>query len=372
LPANRLAGLVHNLRVRGLRYGSARVLLPRSVAGAICTLIEYDGTATDDRTETAIARSREIRTWVDGIWPKVDPAALVGRLLTDAGFLAAAADGILDPAEQAILLQPTPPRGPRALRWSLADAVLVDEAADLIERVRGVGHVILDEAQDLSPMQFRAVGRRCALGSVTVLGDLAQGTTAWAADRWTVALEHLGKPDGTVEELTQGYRVPRQIIDFASRLLPAIGTGTAAPTSVRQASGCLIVTPVPTHQRVEAALVATTRAAIAEAGSIGVICADHRASRVSRAMQKAGVEHTVLGDDGLQGRLTVVPASFAKGLEFDHVVAVEPAEIVAAEQRGLRRLYVVLTRAVSRLTVLHAEPLPPALSAEPTPTHTAA
>ena len=372
LTAHRLAKLVDNLRTRGLRYGSARALLPQSVAAAICTLIEYDGIATDDRTESGIARSREVRSWVDSVWPKVDPAALVGRLLTEPDLLAAAAQGILDPSEQARLLQPPPSRGPRGLRWTLADAVLVDEAVDLVERIRGVGHVILDEAQDLSPMQYRAVGRRCALGSATVLGDLAQGTTTWATGRWEAALAHLGKPDAKIEELTEGYRVPRQIIDFASRLLPAIGVGLAVPRSVRQAAGSLVVTSFSNPRLPDAAATEAAEAALAEPGSIGLICADGRASRLARALRSAGIEHTVLGDEGLETRLTVVPASLVKGLEFDHVIVVEPAEIVTAELRGLRRLYVVLTRAVSRLTVLHAEPLPVELAAEPAPTPSAA
>ena len=98
--------------------------------------------------------------------------------------------------------------------------MLVDEAADLVDRTPSLGHVVLDEAQDLSPMQLRAVGRRCSTGSATVLGDLAQGTTPWAATDWDEALAHLGKPDAHVEVLDRGFRVPSAVIDFAARLLP--------------------------------------------------------------------------------------------------------------------------------------------------------
>src|ERR1039457_3029444 len=113
-----------------------------------------------------------------------------------------------------------PPRaGPRSAHWSPADAVLVDEARDLIERTPSLAHVVVDEAQDLSPMECRAIGRRCATGSATVLGDIAQGTTPWATASWEQLLGHLGKPDATLEILDVGYRVPRQILDFASRLL---------------------------------------------------------------------------------------------------------------------------------------------------------
>jgi DNA helicase IV len=225
-------------------------------------------------------------------------------------------------------------------------------------------HVILDEAQDLSPMQYRAVGRRCALSSATVLGDIAQGTTPWATEGWDTALDHLGKPDGRVQELTAGYRVPRQIIEFASRLLPHVAPGLAAATSVRQATGALeLRTGRGSAREFGTQLVATCRAALDQPGSVGVICADSRAGAVAKGLRSGGLEPEIAGADGLTARLSVVPATLAKGLEFDHVIVVEPAEIVASESRGLRRLYVVLTRAVTTLTVLHTQPLPAELAA---------
>ena len=113
--------------------------------------------------------------------------------------------------------------------------MLIDEAADLIERTPSIAHVVVDEAQDLSPMEVRAIGRRCATGAATVLGDIAQGTTPWAATSWPELLKHLGKPDAAVRELDVGYRVPRQILDYASRLLPAIAPGLApGPVAARR------------------------------------------------------------------------------------------------------------------------------------------
>ena len=123
------------------------------------------------------------------------------------------------------------------MRWSLADAVLVDEAADLVERTASLGHVVTDEAQDLSPMMLRAVGRRATTGSVTVLGDLAQATTPWATRSWLESLRHLGKDSAHVEELTKGFRVPGEVIEYAARLLPHIAPGLRPPTSVRRARG---------------------------------------------------------------------------------------------------------------------------------------
>ena len=102
--------------------------------------------------------------------------------------------------------------------------MLIDEAADLLERTASVAHVVVDEAQDLSPMECRAVGRRCETGSATVLGDLAQGTSPCAAASWPELLGHLGKGDAQLRVLEMGYRVPRQILDFANRLLDQIAS----------------------------------------------------------------------------------------------------------------------------------------------------
>src|SRR5262249_15016712 len=149
-------------------------------------------------------------------------ARTVLRLLSDPEFLAQCAERVLDEEEQKAILWERPARGLASARWSAADAVLVDEAYDLVQRTSSLGHVVLDEAQDLSPMQYRAVGRRCTTGSATILGDLAQGTTPWATGSWEEALAHLGKPDARIEELTRGFRVPREVIAYASQLLPSI------------------------------------------------------------------------------------------------------------------------------------------------------
>src|SRR5690606_23334366 len=182
--------------------------------------------------------------YVDEVWPAVDPAKLLFRLFSDADFLAEHAEGVLSPDEQARLLWAKPPRSPRSARWSPADAALFDELHDLIERTPSLGHIVLDEAQDLSPMQLRAVGRRCSTGSATVLGDLAQATTPWAVRDWKEAMAQLGKPDAHLEELTTGFRVPADVIAFASRLLPTIAPTLRPPTSIRRSRGDLTVTPV--------------------------------------------------------------------------------------------------------------------------------
>jgi DNA helicase IV len=362
VPAHELAALVDELRSRGVRYGTGREMLSHRIAHVILTRMEAAGETCDDRTHEAVRRSRPVRAAVDAIWPKADPVRLVFRLLSDPGLLTSAGSGLLEPDEQAAIgwsARPgsRPARGPGSARWSAADAVLIDEARDLIERTPSLAHVVVDEAQDLSAMQCRAIGRRCETGSATVLGDIAQGTTPWATASWPQLLAHLGKEDAGLRVLDTGYRVPRQILDFASRLLGHIAPGLTPASSVRQDPGSLVITAV-TGGTLPHALAAACADARTRPGSAAVIAADDQLPGLSGILGRAGLEHSVLDGDSESQPLTLVPVTLAKGLEFDQVIVVEPGRIAAAESRGLHRLYVALTRAVSRLTVLHAEPLP--------------
>lgn len=302
-----------------------------------------------------VSGSRPVGAYVDAVWPRMRPEEVLARLLTDAEALADAADGLLDADEQKAILWAKPPRSYKSARWSAADLVLLDEVAGLVEHPEGYGHVVVDEAQDLSPMECRAIARRAPFGSLTVLGDLAQGTTPWAAREWGELLGHLGKPDAAVVPLTIGFRVPEAVVGLANRLLARLDVRVPPARSLRR-DGELTVRAVPDARDVLPATVDAVRGALAHEGSIGVIAADPDIGRVREVLRAAGVE--AAGPEELGARVAVVPATLAKGLEYDHVVAVEPAAVAEAEARGLHRLYVVLTRAVSRLEVVHARPLP--------------
>lgn len=192
-------------------------------------------------------------------------------------------------------------------------------------------HVILDEAQDLSPMECRMIARRAEFASMTIVGDLGQATHPLAAEDWAQLLSRLGKREVRTLELHTGYRVPEVIADYANRALaPGI-----TPTRSYRPGGTLTVRQVDD-------LRAAVRDAVREAprdATVAVIAADD-----AEVFDGAGA--------------TAVPAGLVKGLEFDHVIVVEPADIVSAEPRGMNRLYVALTRAVSSLVVLHQKPLP--------------
>jgi len=292
--------------------------------------------------------ARAVTPEVEAVWPRLKADEVLAELLSDPS------DDILTPDEQRAIAWPRP-RKAKSARWTAADAVLLDEVGALLERGPTYGHVIVDEAQDLSPMQCRAIARRSEHGSLTVLGDLAQGTTPWAATDWEAQLGHLGKPAAELVALTTGYRVPAAVVELANRLLGPLGVSVPPARSFRS-DGALSIDRV---DDLPAACVTAVRQALEHEGSIGVIAADERAPELTDVLKAAGIE-TVAADG--DGRVAVVPASLAKGLEYDHVIAIEPAEIVAAEARGLNRLYVVLTRAVSRLHILHESVLPTELA----------
>jgi len=304
--------------------------------------------------------SDDFRALLDHLWPAVSPAALVSELFTSAERLKALARGILTEGEWRSLLRA---KGKRmgAQAWTNDDLPLLDEAEFLINgRTRTYGHVVVDEAQDLSPMQFRMVARRAPAGSLTVLGDLAQATGAWSYDSWDEIVAHLPTTAPVRhDELTLGYRAPGQILELASLLLPVAAPAVQPTRSIRQGRR------EPRFIAVDHALLLTESVreatGLADEGLLVglVVSAGHRAPLTALVKERGDVG--LLERDGMTRPVTVVEAVAAKGLEFDAVVVVEPAAIAGTDARGLRLLYVAMTRPIQHLSIVHAEPLPPLL-----------
>lgn len=354
-----LAHVIDDVRGMGVPYGVGR----EHVRSRVVTLIQQQAERRAGPKSVTwarrIGRSKPVAALLEAAWPVARPEEVVAALLSDPSVMEEAADGVFDGAEQRALLWAKPPRSEKSATWSVEDMLLLDEVAGLIERPEGFGHVVVDEAQDLSPMQCRAIARRSAFGSITVLGDLAQATAPWSARSWQEQLTYLGKAQATVVPLTTGFRVPAAVMELANRLVGALGVDVPPARSLRH-DGELTVSEV---DDAAAATVSAVRAALDREGSVAVIAADSAVASTSAALRKAGIETATADEVGTAARVTVLPATVVKGLEYDHVVVVEPAAIVESEARGLHRLYVVVTRAVSRLDVLHARPLPEPLVA---------
>ncbi|MET7716096.1 AAA family ATPase [Streptomyces sp. NPDC005407] len=354
IPLDELERIVAEVRAEAPPYAVGRERVRTRAVRAIQLQAERRAGPVSNTWVQKVGRARAVSAFVDAVWPRTQPEEVLAALLTDP------ADPQLAPQERDAIRWTKPPRSYRSAKWTAADLVLLDELAGLIERPEGYGHIVVDEAQDLSPMQCRAIARRAGFGSLTVLGDLAQGTTPWAARSWPEQLAHLGKEQAVVVPLTTGFRVPAAIVRLANRLVPALGVDVPLGRSLR-GNGELTIREV---DDLAAATIDAVRAALAHEGSVGVIADEPETHRLRTALAAAGIVTAAADDLAAEARVTVLPATVAKGLEYDHVVVAEPAAIAAAEARGLHRLYVVLTRAVSRLDVLHTRPLPPEFGLE--------
>lgn len=344
VPLDELERIVESVHHEAPPYDVGRERLRSRTVRALQLQAERRAGPRGGAWARKVGRSRPVGAFVDAVWPKARPEEVLAEVLTDPR------DPLLTPGEQESVRWSRPPRSYRSAKWSAADLVLLDEIAGLIERPAGYGHIVVDEAQDLSPMQCRAIARRACFGSLTVLGDLAQGTTPWAARDWPRQLAHLGRDQATVVALTAGFRVPAAIVELANRLVGALGVDVPPARSMR-GDGELTVRRV---DDIVTATVDAVRGALRREGSVAVIAVGRDTDRL-----RAALTLDLRGEP--LDRVTVLPATLAKGLEYDHVVVVEPAAISEVETRGLHRLYVVLTRAVSRLDILHSRPLPPEL-----------
>ncbi|MFJ9664486.1 HelD family protein [Streptomyces sp. NPDC101219] len=333
----------------------------------------------DDTIRRDLERNRQVERLIERVWPSPGAREALRTLYDSEDLLRTCAEGILEAAEQAALRRPRADTAD-ADPWTLDDRVCLEELRYLItgETPQRYGHIVVDEAQDLTPMQARSLRRRSAAqGSMTVLGDLAQATgphthTDW--DRLGTLLSDHG--DWRVAELNTSYRVPAEIMEFVAPLARTVAPTLTYPQAVR-AAGEEAVRTVATEpwKLLDDTVAHATRLVGTSDGhtlrSVAVIVPDDSGwlDEISRQLDLAeGITE--------QGRETVsvLAAAQAKGMEYDHVLVVEPAVIADRGPAGLRQLYVALTRSTQSLTVLHTSPLPEALTntdgggTEPAPT----
>lgn len=329
-----------------------------------------------DSVRRDLERNRRVERLVDRVWPSPGPREALRTLYDSPDLLSACADGILDPDEQAALLRDRAATADGDL-WTLDDRVCLEELRMLIsgETPRRYGHIVIDEAQDLTPMQARTLRRRCAVnGSMTVLGDLAQATGPHIPTTWeqlgTILSDH---GDWNVARLDTSYRVPAEIMEFVAPLARAIAPSLPYPQAVRAAGADAVRTVATDPWRLlddtaaqVARLVGTSDGTTPR--SVAVIVPDDSnwLDEIDRRLNGDGGQgEAATGEAGGTGSapVSVLAAAQAKGMEYDHVLVIEPATIADRGPAGLRQLYVALTRSTQSLTVLHTAPLPEALTA---------
>jgi len=351
-----------------------------------------------------LRRLPEVRAVLDRCWPVLSGAELVHDLFSFAPLVDHATDGVLPAADAGRLVRPRAATL-REVPWTEADVALIDEAdalvgpvelarprrargrsaeerellaaatsaADVVARYHGgsgggggdevpelrtFGHIVVDEAQDLTPMQWRMLARRAPNGSLTLVGDFGQASRPGAARGWDEVLSLLPhRQDPTHVTLTVNYRTPAEIMDLANRLLAVVAPGVE-PTRAVRATG-----DVPRLVEADDPLgvsIAEARAAAGRGGSVAVIAPEPMRAAIAAELADLGALHDV--PEVLDAPIAVVDPTAAKGLEFDHVVVVEPDDLVEPGVPGLRLLYVTLSRATRTLTVVHGGRLPAALT----------
>jgi DNA helicase IV len=378
LTAEESARIVKAARRRARRHNAGRRFVEGELYAALAASARGDVTAGEVRQ--ALRGVPEVRAALERMWPVLTPAQLLHDLFGSRALLRLAAGPVLTEAETAELYRPRAERVDD-VRWTAADVALLDDAREALgprptkagkasdaDEIRTYGHLVVDEVQDLTPMQLKMAARRSLNGSMTVVGDLAQATGPLAPGRWADVLAHLpDRKPARVVGLSVGYRIPAQIMQLAERVMAAAAPDLRSPRAVRLGDAAPSIVAVDDRDDLFACVAEETAKMLNElSGNVAVVASDGRVDAVSAALTAAGIAHGRATRNGLDDDVTVVPVSVVKGLELDGVVVVEPAEIVADELLGLRALYVALTRPTQRLTVVHADALPAAMT-DPVP-----
>lgn len=330
-----------------------RELLESKVAIKVRRRQKADGRLSH-QDGTPRPRAADVEALVERVWPQLTPAAFLRDLFGSVERLLAAAGATLSADEVRLLRRQSSARLSEQ-QWSKEDLPLLDHVAmEMTGETETYVHIVVDEVQDLSPMQLLALRRRSRDGAMTLVGDIAQSTGHWARDSWSDVVDLLASPRPMHRvDLEYGYRVPRAVMDLAARLLPQAAPGVAAPTVVRDVEDAAHLHPVtkPDEQFVRA--VEVVREHSSKGLFVGVVCPDDGRSRLEDAFRAARIQWNDADKGGLASAINVVSPGASKGLEFDAVVVIDPELIVQAGPHGLRMLYIALTRTTSYLDVVH-------------------
>ena len=370
LPVEESQRIVDQARRRYRTHNAARKFVEAEFYEAL--VASGRGDLDPEALRERLRGELSVREALEWMWPVLTPAQLLNDLLGSRALIRSADPSLT--TEQVDALYRERVTQPDDLLWTASDAPLLDEARAVLgarpgrrdeDTVRTYGHIVIDEVQDLSPMDLRMLDRRSLNGSMTVVGDIAQATGAWAHDNWEGILRHLPNRRPPVRhELTVGYRIPGPLMDVAARVLAVAAPDLAPPRSVRgdgDPPRFVALTGEQAEKLDGLAEVVRSELEAVGAGNLAVVTTDSQAADVEDALERAGIAYGRPTRQGLDAQVAVVPVGLVKGLEVDGAVVVEPARMVRERAQGLRALYVALTRATRRVAIVHAEPLPPVL-----------
>ncbi len=366
----------------------------------------------DRELDARLRRLPEVRAALERMWPVLSGGELIHDLFSFPGLIRSAASGVLSSDEQMLLGRDRSARA-RDVPWTPADLALIDEADALLgppeaarprrrrgrsrgddtasrvvaelgvggfvtpsevarryhgdtpsgdepDEPRTFGHILVDEAQDVSAMQWRMLSRRCPTGSMTLVGDFGQASRPAALRDWEEVLAVLpDRGDTRVVTLSVNYRTPAEIMQVAHRVLAAAAPQVEPTEAVRRTGEEPRFITVDRSDLV-AAVGRQSRDATSVGGTVAVIAPSALHRELVADLVDVGARAGTA--DALDARVAILAATDAKGLEFDHVIVVEPSRLVSPDAAGMRLLYMALTRATRQLVIVHAEALPEALA----------
>lgn len=363
--------IINQARRRYTNHNSARDYVRDSVFEALAASAR-SGEINPTKLKNDLKDTLEIRETLDWMWPSLTAEHFLHDLYGSKALLRRAGTQSFTEEEILLLHRERTEHASKVL-WTEHDAPVLDEAQAILgprstfkeeETIRTFGHIVVDEAQDLSPMQLRMLERRSLNGSMTLVGDIAQATGAWAHNDWNEIIEAVpSKKQPRFAELTVGYRLPQPTMDVASKVIKETPYGMNPPIAVREQGEIPRFIKVETPARLLGAVTALTRSELEQLGSgtMAVISPERYVDALTQSFKASGIEHGLVYDGALSNQLTLVPVGLVKGLELDIAIVVEPKEIISGERNGIRSLYVALTRATRRLVVVHSEELPDSL-----------
>ncbi|RPF29018.1 HelD family protein [Georgenia muralis] len=353
-------------RTRSMTYNRGRSRFREELlaflAGQATRTLKRDGGVYRGDTRQ-LFQTVEVDAIVERVWPQLSAQAFLRDLFGSlARLVSAAPPGF--PVDQLQLLQRPPAGRLSEERWSKEDLVLLDAVqAELSGEPIDYAHIVVDEAQDLSPMQLSAIRLRSRTGSMTIVGDIAQSTGFWARDSWDDVVEILQSPlPVRRESLTHGYRVPRSVLALASNLLDERDAQTLPSVIVRDVEPGPELHEVAASADLAEATLETVKHHSARGHFVGVVCPANRREALEAAFRSAGIMWSDADRGGLTAAINIVSPPAAKGLEFDAVVVVDPAAIAESGPQGDRMLYIAMTRTTHYLDIVYpAGTLSPAL-----------
>lgn len=363
--------IIKEARRRYRTHNAARRFVEAEVFASLALSAREEVTA--EEVEARLRWTMPIRETLEWMWPVLSPAHLLHDLYGSKALLRSAMRGSFSPTEAELLYRPRSEHANDVI-WSFADAPLLDEARAHLgarptrraeDEVRTYGHIVVDEAQDTSPMASRMIARRSLNGSMTLVGDIAQATGPWARETWEEVIDELPqRREPEWRELTTGYRIPAPAMALAVRVLSEAAPNIPPPVALRAEGADPIVRRADVIADELASFIVEELDQLEE-GNLAVIVPRSLVEVCAEALTEADLPFGGATRSGLDKQVTLVPVQLVKGLEVDGAVVVEPSLIVSEERQGLRSLYVALTRATKRVSVLHHEPLPASLAGYP-------